>query len=71
MADRYFGVVLFGLGRAGTIHFHNLRRSQRAELLYIVEADMDKAKKMVQQYRTKDVTVLPPEESSKAVADPR
>ncbi len=39
--------VLFGLGRAGTIHANNLLRHPLAKVLYIVELDTAKAEKFV------------------------
>eukprot|EP01013_Petalomonas_cantuscygni_P018738 TRINITY_DN36254_c0_g1_i1.p1 TRINITY_DN36254_c0_g1~~TRINITY_DN36254_c0_g1_i1.p1 ORF type:complete len:375 (-),score=94.15 TRINITY_DN36254_c0_g1_i1:470-1504(-) len=38
------GLALFGLGRAGTIHAHNVVSNPETELLYIVELDLEKAR---------------------------
>jgi myo-inositol 2-dehydrogenase/D-chiro-inositol 1-dehydrogenase len=42
--------VLFGLGRAGTIHANNILNHPLAKLLYIVEADVDKAQAFVNSH---------------------
>jgi len=44
------GVALFGLGRAGQIHFGNLVHNPRFHLLYVVDADESKAKQLVDDY---------------------
>jgi hypothetical protein len=41
--------VLFGLGRAGTIHANNLLRHPLAKVLYIVELDTAKAQQFVEE----------------------
>ncbi len=41
--------VLFGLGRAGTIHANNLLRHPLAKVLYIVELDTAKAEQFVEE----------------------
>jgi len=37
MSNPRIGVALFGMGRAGTIHFLNLVKNPRVEILYIME----------------------------------
>lgn len=71
MADTRIGVALFGVGRAGTIHFHSLVRSPRVHLLYIVEKDQsDRAKSLVADYHL-DATVLLDSEADKVYNDSR
>jgi len=63
--------VLFGLGRAGTIHANNILQHPLARLSYIVEADVEKAKKFVESHSTLRgvCQVLSPEERGKALKD--
>ena len=42
------GLVLFGAGRAGTIHLNNVARNRRIDLLYVVEDDIAKAEKALE-----------------------
>lgn len=71
MADTRIGVALFGVGRAGTIHFNSLVRSPRVHLLYIVEKDQpDRAKSLVADYHL-DATVLLDSEADKVYNDSR
>ncbi|MEM1610423.1 MAG: Gfo/Idh/MocA family oxidoreductase [Sulfolobales archaeon] len=44
------GVVVVGAGRMGSIHASNIRRIQRAELLAIVDPDIDRARKLGEAY---------------------
>ena len=50
------GVALFGIGRAGMIHFMNLIRNHRVAILYIVERDVAKADELVAKFHLTDNT---------------
>ena len=65
------GVALFGLGRAGHIHFENLRKFYRCRLLYLVETEVNRASETCEKYFMKDVKVLAPENSANVYTDPR
>jgi myo-inositol 2-dehydrogenase/D-chiro-inositol 1-dehydrogenase len=45
-APRKFGIALFGVGRAGMIHLHNLMINPRVNLLYVVEASDERLKQV-------------------------
>jgi myo-inositol 2-dehydrogenase/D-chiro-inositol 1-dehydrogenase len=64
--------VLFGLGRAGTIHANNMLNHPLARILYIVEADTAKAQNFVQSHDKLRGTcqVLHSDEKDKALSDP-
>jgi len=64
--------VLFGLGRAGTIHAKNMLQHPLAKILYIVELDTAKAEKFVQENEklTGHCKVLPPTKQDEALGDP-
>ncbi len=69
--NEQIGVALFGLGRAGHIHFENLRKFYRCRLLYLVETEVNRALETCEKYFMKDVKVLAPEDASNVYADPR
>lgn len=71
--DEIVNFVLFGLGRAGTIHANNLLRHPLAKILYIVELDVDKATAFVEsQEKLKgQCKVLHPDQKNEALSDPR
>ncbi|XP_028140621.1 myo-inositol 2-dehydrogenase [Diabrotica virgifera virgifera] len=48
---REFGVAIFGIGRAGTIHLLNLIGNRRANILYIVDDDVKKLENIKQSYK--------------------
>ncbi|XP_070561824.1 myo-inositol 2-dehydrogenase-like [Ptychodera flava] len=48
--DRKVGLAIFGLGRAGSIHFKNIIANYRTPLKWIVEDDLDKAHRAVKKY---------------------
>ena len=54
----YIGVALFGLGRAGSIHFKNLVKNVRIDLKYLVEENVAVAEQFVVDYRLEDTAVL-------------
>jgi len=64
--------VLFGLGRAGTIHANNLLRHPLAKLLYIVELDTAKAQAFVEanEKLRGHCQVLHPDQKAQALSDP-
>jgi hypothetical protein len=63
--------VLFGLGRAGTIHANNLLRHPLAKILYIVELDTAKALSFVETHEKLrgSCKVLHPDRKNEALAD--
>lgn len=63
------GLAIFGLGRAGMIHFRNLVHNYRVVIQYIVEADVEKAKQVVATYHL-DTKVMHSDEMEKVVKDP-
>ncbi|XP_072386553.1 myo-inositol 2-dehydrogenase-like [Diabrotica undecimpunctata] len=48
---REFGVAIFGIGRAGTIHLLNLIGNRRANILYIVDDDLNKLENVKKSYK--------------------
>ena len=71
MSKKHFGVAIFGFGRAGQIHFHNLRNIPRAEILYIIEEYPDKAHETIEEYRLNDIKIIKPGDSTIALQDER
>ena len=65
------GIALFGMGRAGTIHFCNLIGNHRVNLLYIVDMDMEKVTQTLDDYNQKYVRVLMPQQSNQVYSDNR
>lgn len=63
------GFVVFGLGRAGTIHSMNLIRNPQTTLKWIVDVDEDKAKKFVTE-NFADAQVTAPSSMDRALLDP-
>ena len=51
-------VALCGLGRAGSIHFKGMRLNHRCKLKYIVEDEVEKAKRALSTYNMTGVKVL-------------
>jgi len=70
-SDDRVGVALFGLGRAGMIHFMNLLRNERVALLYLVERDLDKAHQTATKYRLTETKVVAADDSASVYADAR
>ena len=62
------GIVLFGLGRAGTFHANNLIRNSRVHFKYIVEEFPQKAYKFVAEHFL-DTQVVRPSEIDHVLAD--
>ncbi|XP_065842250.1 myo-inositol 2-dehydrogenase-like [Oscarella lobularis] len=50
------GVVLFGLGRAGAVHFNGIVRNRRIDLLYVVEMEEEIARS-VKALETEGITM--------------
>ena len=71
MMEGPIGVALFGLGRAGSIHLHNLRKNYRCQLLYVVEKEVNRAIETVEHFHMKDTRVIDPEDSEKIYNDPK
>ena len=65
------GVAIFGLGRAGYIHYQNILANYRVTLCYIVDKDIEKAQAVVDKYGvTKSVCVISPEDAKRVYEDP-
>lgn len=67
--DRVFNTVIFGLGRAGTIHLENVLRNPRTKLVCVVEDDQSKWKSIKQIYNLKDVKFLTSKQSDQVFND--
>ena len=65
------GLAIFGLGRAGNIHLHNVMHNHRIILKYIVELRTEDAQKMVDEYRLTETTVIHPDNSQTVYRDER
>ena len=68
MADR-INVALFGLGRAGKIHFKNLFNNLRVDLKYVVEEVPSLAEKLVADYCLPDTKVVQPKDVKTVLSD--
>ena len=67
--DSLVGFVVFGFGRAGSIHANNLIRNSQTRLKYIVNIDEQKAKEFVKSNYL-DTKVVPPSAMETALGDP-
>ena len=56
------GIAVFGLGRAGQIHSRNCMNNVRIDLRYVVEIDIEKARKFVLDNRLKETKIISPKE---------
>jgi len=66
------GVALFGLGRAGKIHFKNIRLlSHRAKILWIIDNDVDAASKYVEEFKMEGTKICSPSDADKVYQDDR
>lgn len=65
------GVAVFGAGRAGMIHLLNLMHSDRADICYLVERDLERARKVVNKYRMADTTVVSADDTQQVYQDDR
>lgn len=56
------GIALCGFGRAGQIHFGNLRRNYRCQLKYIVDlkepAVVERIREVVEEYHVTSVSIV-------------
>ena len=57
---RPLGVAIFGLGRAGRIHFYNVIKNRQLELLWIVEEDVEKAENTLVAERVSTTKAVKP-----------
>lgn len=69
--SRPLGVALFGLGRAGRIHFYNVIKNRELELLWIVEEDVEKAEDTLVAERVSTTEVVKPARISEVLRDSR
>ena len=66
------GIALFGLGRAGSIHFQNVLANYRVNLRYVVEKDTEKAQALLDKYGLASrVEVVSSDNAEKVYNDPR
>ena len=70
MAERV-GVAVFGLGRAGMIHFQNLFNNHEVFIQYLVESDLEKAKQVASTYHLQATKCLHPDNMETVFNDPR
>eukprot|EP00794_Sanderia_malayensis_P015319 gene15319-16896_t len=68
--ERGIGIAIFGLGRAGSIHTKNCAKNKRIDLRYLVDLDVDNAKKFIADYKLKDAKPLAPKEINVVLDDP-
>lgn len=68
-----FGFALFGVGRMGSLHLHNLFvRPWRVEVRWLVEEDVQRARSLLEKYQLQDrVKVTSNKEADKVFNDPR
>lgn len=64
------GIAVFGLGRAGQIHSRNCMNNVRIDLRYVVEIDIEKARKFVLDNRLKETKIISPKEVDTVLDDP-
>ena len=67
--DSPVGFIVFGFGRAGSIHANNLIRNSQAMLKYTVDIDEEKAKEFVKSNYL-DTKAVPPSAMENALGDP-
>jgi myo-inositol 2-dehydrogenase / D-chiro-inositol 1-dehydrogenase len=68
MAERV-GVAVFGLGRAGMIHFQNLFHNHEVSIHYLVESDLEKAKRIASTYHLQATKCLHSDDMETALSD--
>ena len=61
------GMVLIGLGRAGSIHFYNCLGNRRIDLRYLVDYDVDKCKRLIDSSFLDNTEALAPDQLMKAL----
>ena len=62
-------LALCGFGRAGQIHFKGIRYNHRCRLKYIVEDEVEKAKKLLADYNMTEVIVVSGKDLNVVLAD--
>jgi myo-inositol 2-dehydrogenase/D-chiro-inositol 1-dehydrogenase len=65
------GIALFGAGRAGMIHLNNLAHNSRVNLVYVVEADDERSKKVKASLGQDNIKFVNCSETDTVLADPR
>ncbi|XP_018563748.1 uncharacterized protein LOC108905396 [Anoplophora glabripennis] len=65
-----FGVAVFGIGRAGTIHITNLVKNRRGKILYVVDDDKEKLLKVKNYFNLLQVEFITSAEQSTVFTDP-
>lgn len=69
--DSVIGIAIFGLGRAGVIHFSNLINNSRAKIIYIVD-DLESKWDSIKRYWNLDnVTILHSKYADRVYKDPK
>lgn len=66
-----FGVAIFGLGRAGSIHLTNLVNNPRVKLLYIIDDVTTKWPSIKKYWNLTDTIFLTSKESGSVYSDQR
>jgi len=71
--DKVYGVAIFGIGRAGTIHLSYLVNLRRVNLLYIVDDDTNKLQKIKSYYKidTSKTKLITSKEAEQVYKDPK
>ncbi|XP_076274134.1 inositol 2-dehydrogenase-like [Rhynchophorus ferrugineus] len=71
--NQTYGVAIFGIGRAGTIHLRNLLNNRRTELLYVVDDDVNKLQKIKNYYsiNTNTTQLITSKDAKLVYQDPR
>eukprot|EP00117_Sycon_ciliatum_P029825 scpid68075/ scgid23656/ Uncharacterized oxidoreductase YrbE len=65
-----FGVALFGVGRAGTIHFTNIIQRRRLDLLYLVDVFPERGEQLLEKnFMSADQTKVIPFQDCQQVFD--
>lgn len=72
MATGSVGVALFGLGRAGSIHFRNLLANRRVNLLWVVDQNESHVKTELAKHGADGQTQYASlEQTDTVLSDPR
>jgi len=69
--QRQVGVVLIGVGRAGSIHANNLVKMPEVKLLYLVDIDIPRCEEMRAQYFLNDTQITTPDKLDDILPDNR
>lgn len=65
------GIALFGLGRAGGIHFRNLLANRRVKLLWVVDQNEQHVKSELEKHGATETKFANLEQVETVLADPR